>query len=75
VGKTPAVTPRVRSKFSRDHVYVTTQDTPLPHPTGLYHAFIRCCRRVGIEVKTFDAEGLPAEHVTCTACGRRLPRT
>jgi integrase len=63
VVKTPAVTARVRSKFSRDHVYVTTQNTPLTHPTSLYHAFIRCCRRAGIEVKTFDAEGLPAEHV------------
>ena len=63
VGKTAGITERVRARFSRDHVFVSTQNTPLTHRSGLYHAFMRCCRLAGIETSTPGPEGRPGEHV------------
>jgi integrase len=39
VGKTAELTEKVRARFSRDHVFVSTQNTPLTHRSGLYGAF------------------------------------
>jgi len=50
-GKTPAITAKVQRLFTRDHVFVTSQNTPLTHRSGLYHAFMRCCLLAGIDVQ------------------------
>jgi integrase len=63
VGKTPKITARVRELFSREHVFVSTQNTPLTHRSGLYYAFHRCCAHAGIQVKTLDTEGKELDHV------------
>jgi integrase len=55
-GRTAAITERVRALFSRDHVFLSSQNTPLTHRSGLYHAFMRCCGRAGIATQTLDAE-------------------
>jgi integrase len=62
-GRTPAITERVQALFSRDHLFVSSQNTPLTHRSGLYHAFMRCCGRAGIPTQTADAEGRLVEHV------------
>jgi integrase len=59
----PRITPRVRERFSRDHVFVTTRNTPLDSSGTLYKAFMRCCTRADIETRTYDAEGQLVEHV------------
>ncbi len=61
--RNPAMTARVEARFSRDHVFVSTQNTPLTHRSGPYHAFLRCCAKAGIERETLDAEGRQVEHV------------
>jgi integrase len=62
-GRTPQITDRVQKRFSRDHVFVSTQNTSLTHRSGLYHAFMRCCERAKIQTKTFNPEGRLVEHV------------
>jgi integrase len=62
-GRTAKITARVRERFTTEHVFVTTQNTPLTHRSGIYAAFMRCCKRAGIQVKTLDAEGNLLEHV------------
>jgi integrase len=62
-GKTPKLTKQTQAKFTADHVFVSTQNTPLSHRSGPYHAFLRCCAKAGIPVKTFNAEGRVVEHV------------
>jgi integrase/recombinase XerD len=62
-GRTPKITELVRQRFTREHVFVTTQNTPLTHRSGVYHAFMRCCKLAGFQTKTFDAEGKLVEHV------------
>jgi integrase len=62
-GRTAKITERVRARFSRDHVFVSTQNTPLTHRSGLYFAFMRCCDRAGIQTRTLDAAGNVIEHV------------
>jgi integrase len=59
----PVVAAQVRERFTRDHVFVTTRNTPLNGGGVLYRAFIRCCKRAGIETQTFDPEGNLVEHV------------
>jgi integrase len=63
VGKTPKITTRCRALFSRDHVFVSTQNTPLTHRSGLYHAFIRCLDLAGIQRQAKDADGQEIDHV------------
>lgn len=60
-GKTHNITRRVVARFTRDRVFVTTQNTPLDHASGLYDAFIRCCGLAGIETKPPGDQ--PGEHV------------
>jgi YD repeat-containing protein len=59
----PRVAAQVRKRFTRDHVFVTTRNTPLNGGAVLYKAFMRCCDRAGIETHTYDAEGNLIEHV------------
>ena len=63
IAKTPKVTELVRQRFTRDHVFVTTQNTPLTHRSGLYKAFLRCCVLASIQTETYDADGKLIEHV------------
>ena len=53
----------VQKRFTRDHVFTTTQNTPLTHGSSLYHRFIWCCQRAGIETLTTGADGHEVEHV------------
>jgi integrase len=53
---------RVAERFSREHVFVTTANTPCSQG-GLYVAFMRCCKRAGIQTRTHDGEGRLVEHV------------
>src|SRR5262249_32317774 len=57
VGKRPAITDRLRERFSKEHVFVTTRNTPLTHRSGLYKAFMRCCEAAKIVTRTKDADG------------------
>jgi integrase len=62
-GSRPEITQRVQERFTKEHVFVTTENTPLTHGSGLYHAFIRCCELAGIPTKTYDSLGCVSEHV------------
>ena len=62
-GRTPKITELVRQRFTRDHVFVTTQNTPLKHRSGLYNAFLRCCTLASIQTQTYNADGKLVEHV------------
>jgi integrase len=62
-GKTPAITGLVRARFTRDHVFVTTQNTPLEHRSCVYNAFMRCCKLALIKTKNLDAEDRLIDHV------------
>src|SRR6516165_10505509 len=62
-GRTPKITEKVARRFSREHVFVSTQNTPLTHRSGLYNAFMRCCQLAQIPTRTFDAEGNLVEHI------------
>jgi integrase len=62
-GKTPNQTALIRARFSLDHVFVTSQNTPLTHASGVYNAFMRCCRAANIQVRTEGSDGRVVEHV------------
>jgi integrase len=62
-GSNPMMAARTLARFTREHVFVTAQNTPLDGVATLYLAFMRCCRRAGIETRTLDAEGREVEHV------------
>jgi integrase len=62
-GPTPAITKLVQSRFTRDHVFVSTQNTPLSNHSRLWRAFRSCCKRAGIPIQTRDAEGWVIEHL------------
>jgi integrase len=62
-GRTSEITAMVQEKFSRDHVFVSTQNTPLTHRSGVYHAFIRCATKAGIETRLDDDTGREINHV------------
>jgi integrase len=63
VGQTAEITAKVRELFSRDHVFVTTQNTPVGRRNGLYYAFLRCCTRAGIQTQAEEVGGRHGEHV------------
>ena len=54
-------TEQIRNKLSRDHVFVTTANTPLGG--NVYREFIATCQRAGIKTKTCDASGKVVEFV------------
>jgi integrase len=62
-GKTAEITAIVRERFTREHVFTTTENTPLSNPKAIYFAFLRCCKLAGIETRTIDQEGNEIEHM------------
>lgn len=48
-------TNRIKEKFSKKHVFVTTANTPLGN--NIYRSLIAICKKCGIVTKTNDAEG------------------
>jgi integrase len=62
-GKTAKITAQTQVRFSRENVFVSTQNTPLTHRSGLYNAFMRSCDLAKIPTETRDAEGRLVEHV------------
>jgi integrase len=61
-GRNKRDTEKVKAKFTRDRIFVTTEDTPLQR-TNLYRTFMRCCKKAGIETRTYDGEGRLLTHV------------
>ena len=62
-GRTAAITKRLQERFSRNHVFVTTENTPVTHGSGLYYAFMRCCELAGIITRRIDVAGHEIDHV------------
>jgi integrase len=62
-GRTERITLLVRARFTKEHVFVTSQNTPLSHRSAIYGAFMRWCKRAGVQTETLDAEGRQVEHV------------
>ncbi|MBY0588786.1 tyrosine-type recombinase/integrase [bacterium] len=62
-GKTAAITRMVRERFTREHVFTTSANTPLTHRSGINHAFIRCCKLAEIERQEVDADGNEVSHL------------
>ena len=56
-----ATTALIAGRLSREHVFVTAQNTPLGG--NIYREFMRTCKRAKIETETLDAEGKVVEHV------------
>jgi integrase len=54
---------QVQARFTRDHIFVTTENTPLDHKGNLWRAFISCLRRAKIDRQTFGPDGQVLEHV------------
>ena len=54
-------TKRIQETFSKQHVFVSTCNTPLKN--NIYRSFIAVCKRCGIETKTRDTEGNLVEAV------------
>lgn len=61
-GNGPHLDRRVKAKFTRDHVLVTTQNTPL-NGTSVRKRLLTCCKKAGIAVRTFSPDGKEIEHV------------
>ncbi len=61
-GKDPKTDAQVKARFTPDHVFVNTENTPLRH-RNLYRKFLACCKKAKIEVRTLDAAGNELEHV------------
>jgi integrase len=53
----------VQARFTRDHVFVTKDNTPLDHKGNLWRAFTKCLKRAGIERQTLGPDGRELEHV------------
>lgn len=62
-GRRPEITAVVQRKFTREHVFVTTQNTPLTHGSGLWYAFMRCCKLADIQTRSVDPEGREIDHL------------
>jgi integrase len=54
---------QVQARFTRDHVFVTTENTPLDHKGNLWRAFMTCLKKARIERRTFGPDGRLLEHV------------
>ena len=53
---------QTQARFSRDHVFVTSQNTPLTNRSALYRSFIRTCP-AGIAYRNHDDAGDLLDHV------------
>jgi integrase len=62
-GRGRVSTAQVQARFTRDHVFVTRENTPLDHKGNLWRAFVKCLKRAGIDRQTFGPDGRPLEHV------------
>jgi integrase len=62
-GSNPQTAARTLERFTREHVFVSAQNTPLDGSSTLYLAFMRCCHRAGIETRTLDSQGFEVEHL------------
>jgi integrase len=62
-GRNQRDTARTKERFSRNHVFVSGQNTPLDDGGNFYKAFKRCCRKARIPMRTYDSEGRVFEHV------------
>lgn len=62
-GKTVQITDQIQARFTKDHVFTSSQHTPLSHRSGLYHAFMRCCNLAGIETRRMGTDGHEVDHV------------
>lgn len=71
-GRTPEITMKIHERFTRQHVFVTTQNTPLAHRSGLYNAFMRCGSLAKIQTKTYDGSGRLIEHVDLHSLRRTM---
>jgi integrase len=58
-----AVRAQVAARFTRDRIFVTSQNTPLDNPSGLYEVFLRWCRHADIPTRTLDSQGREIDHV------------
>ena len=56
------ITKRIKERFSRQHVFVTTANTPLG--SNVYREFKAACKRAGISTSTTDSNGKVVEAVT-----------
>ncbi|HYT92784.1 MAG TPA: tyrosine-type recombinase/integrase [Gemmataceae bacterium] len=54
---------RVQARFSRDHIFVTTGNTPLTSRGNLRRALLTCLEKAGIERATYAPDGRLLEHV------------
>jgi integrase len=54
---------QVQARFTRDHIFVTLENTPLDHKGNLWRAFVACLKRAKIERQTFGPDGRLLEHV------------
>jgi integrase len=61
-GRTPEITAQVRARFTTDHVFTTTENTPLTHGSSLYWRFLSCCKLAGIETRR-AVQGREIDHV------------
>jgi integrase len=61
-GRNKRDTAKVQAKFTRDRIFVTTENTQLQR-TNLYRTFIRCCEKAEIPTKSYDMEGRLLTHV------------
>jgi integrase len=66
---------QVRARFTRDHVFTTTECTPLDHKGNLWRAFVACLKRAKVERQTFDAGGRLVEHVDVHSLRRTFTTT
>ncbi len=62
-GRGRVSTAQVVALFTRDYIFVTTENTPLGHKGNLWRTFVSCLERAGIERQTFSPDGRPLEHV------------
>jgi integrase len=53
----------VQARFTRNHIFVTTQNTALNSKGNLWRAFAACLKRAGIERQSFSPDGRLLEHV------------
>jgi len=53
----------LRRRFSREHVFISRDNTPLTESALLYAALVRHCNAAGIESRRLDADGREIDHV------------
>ncbi len=54
---------QVKARFTRDHIFVTTENTPLDHKGNLWRTFVSSLEKANIERQTFGPDGRLTEHV------------